>query len=382
MKTTTESKSISIFDTTLRDGEQSPHCSFSSDEKFEIASQLDQMGTDVIEAGFPVNSKAEAEAVREISSTTSSTTCALARVVEQDVDIALETEVDMVHVFASTSDIQLKDSMDASRTQVLERSRQAIRRVKDAGAQVMFSPMDATRTDENFLADVVNTVSDEGVDWINIPDTCGVATPEHFARVVQLVHEQVDDVQISIHPHNDFGLATANALHGIHAGAEQVQVTVNGIGERAGNAAYEEVVMALECLNDIHTDIDTANFVSLSQLVEEASGVSMPANKPIVGDNVFAHESGIHAAGIIQNSSTFEPGVMTPEQVGATRRLVLGKHTGTHTVRKQLEELGLAPTNDEVRILTRRVKECSAEKQRISVDLLKEFACDIGVRAG
>jgi 2-isopropylmalate synthase len=368
-----------IFDTTLRDGEQSPRTSFSYDDKREIAAVLDDMGTHVVEAGFPVNSEAEFEAVRDIADATATTVCGLARVVDEDIDAALDAGVEMVHVFCSTSDVQLQDSMHASREEAVERSVAAVERVREAGATCMFSPMDATRTDEPFLIDVVEAVSAAGADWINVPDTCGVATPRRFHDVVETVVAHTD-ADVDVHTHDDFGLAAANAISGYEAGAAQSQVSVNGIGERAGNAAYEEVVMALESLYGVDTGIDTGRIAELARIVEAKSDVAVPANKPVVGDNAFAHESGIHAAGVIENADTFEPGVMTPEMVGASRELVLGKHTGTHSVRRRLVEAGFDPTDTEVREVTRRVKDHGAGDEQVTGERLAEFARDVGVR--
>jgi 2-isopropylmalate synthase len=339
---------------------------------------LDEMGTHVIEAGFPVNSDAEFEAVRDIASATSSTTCGLARVVDKDVEAAIDSGVEMVHVFSSTSDVQIEDSMHATREEVVERSVEAVERVKDAGVTCMYSPMDATRTDEEFLIEVIEEVSEAGTDWINIPDTCGVATPRRFYDMVETVVAHTD-ADVDVHTHDDFGLAAANAISGYEAGAGQSQVSVNGIGERAGNAAYEEVVMSVESLYGIDTGIDTTVLTELSRVVQEKSDVPVPANKPVVGANAFSHESGIHAAGVIENSDTFEPGVMTPEMVGAERELVLGKHTGTHSVRERLEEAGFVPTDEEVRTVTRRVKDAGANDRRVTLAELKRFARDIGV---
>ncbi|WP_336134058.1 LeuA family protein [Natronomonas amylolytica] len=379
LDSTSEISEARIFDTTLRDGEQSPRTSFDYEDKREIAAILDDMGTHVIEAGFPVNSEAEFEAVSDIADATSTTVCGLARVVEKDIDAAIDSGVEMVHVFASTSDVQLQDSMHATRQEALERSVEAVERVKDAGVTCMYSPMDATRTDEQFLIDVIEAVSDAGTDWINIPDTCGVATPRRFYDMVENVVAHTD-AHVDVHTHDDFGLASANALSGFEAGAAQAQVSVNGIGERAGNAAYEEVVMSLESLYDVDTGIKTERITELARIVEEKSDIPIPANKPIVGDNAFSHESGIHAAGVIENADTFEPGVMTPEMVGATRELVLGKHTGKHSVRERLEDAGFEPTDAEVREVTRRVKEQGAQKEQVTFERLKEFARDVGIK--
>ena len=337
------------------------------------------MGTHVIEAGFPVNSEPEFEAVSDIAAATDATTCGLARVVDTDVEAAIDAGVDMVHVFVSTSDVQLQDSMHASRDEAIERAVHCVEMVRDAGLEVMFSPMDATRTNESFLVRVVEAVSEAGVDWINIPDTCGVATPSRFADLIRLVGEHTD-ARIDVHTHDDFGLASANAMSGFEAGAHQAQVSVNGIGERAGNAAYEEVVMSAESLYNVETGIDTTRITELARLVEEKSDIPIPVNKAVVGRNAFAHESGIHAAGVMENTDTFEPGVMTPEMVGASREFVLGKHTGTHSVRKRLEDAGYEPTDSQVRAVTKRVKEFGAEKQRVTDSVIERFAEEVGVR--
>jgi 2-isopropylmalate synthase len=339
---------------------------------------LDDMGTHVIEAGFPVNSDAEFEAVRDIADATDTTVCGLARVVDEDIEAALDAGVDLVHVFVSTSDVQIEDSMHSSREDVVERSVASVERVTEAGVPVMYSPMDATRTETSYLAEVVEAVDGVGIDWLNIPDTCGVGTPNRMAGLVEFVREHTD-ARVDVHTHDDFGLASANAIAGYEAGAAQAQVSVNGIGERAGNAAYEEVVMAVESLYDVDTGIDTTRITEIARIIEGKSGIDVPANKPIVGSNAFSHESGIHAAGVIENSDTFEPGVMTPEMVGAERELVLGKHTGTHSVRARLREAGYQPTDDEVRAVTRRVKDYGAEKGRVTMTNLEEFAREVGV---
>jgi 2-isopropylmalate synthase len=379
LDSTSEIQDARIFDTTLRDGEQTPRTSFSYEDKREIAALLDDMGTHVIEAGFPVNSDAEFEAVRDIAAASHTTVCGLARVVEKDIEAALDAGVDMVHTFVSTSDVQLEDSMHATREEAKARAVESVERVKEAGVECMFSPMDATRTDESFLLEVVEATSEAGADWVNIPDTCGVATPTRFGRLVATVVDAAVDARVDVHTHDDFGLAGANALAGYEAGASQAQVSVNGIGERAGNAAYEEVVMALRSLYNLDTGIDTSQITELSRVIEEKSDVPVPGNKPVVGGNAFSHESGIHAAGVIENSDTFEPGVMTPEMVGAERELVLGKHTGQHSVRERLVEAGYDPTDEQVREVTRRVKDFGAESQRVTMDELEKFAREVGV---
>jgi 2-isopropylmalate synthase len=377
-ETTPTLTDVQIFDTTLRDGEQAPHVSFSYADKREIAALLDEMGTHVIEAGFPANSDGEFEAVRDIADDAETTVAGLARVVEQDIEAALDAGVDMVHVFASTSDVQIADSMHSTREAVNEQSVRAVERVTEAGATCMFSPMDASRTDPDYLADVVSATSAAGADWINIPDTVGVCTPTRMRNLVEFVGEHTD-ADIDVHCHDDFGLAAANAVAGFEAGATQAQVAVNGIGERAGNAAFEEVVMAAEGMFDADVGIDTTRLVEISNLVEERSGVDVPRNKPVVGENAFSHESGIHAAGVYENTDTFEPGVMTPEMVGAQREFVLGKHTGTHSVREHLQSAGFSPTDQEVREVTDRVKEYGVHSQQITPRDVERFAREVGI---
>jgi 2-isopropylmalate synthase len=356
---------VRVFDTTLRDGEQTPDTSFSLEDKVTIAEKLDELGVDVIEAGFPVNSSEERQAVEEIAATVSTDVCGLARVVKQDVDAALATDVDMVHTFVSTSDIQIEKSLNSSREEVLAMTEAAVERIAAHDVECMFSPMDATRTDFEYLSEVVQTAADAGADIINVPDTVGVARPTMFNRLLSALVEVVD-VPFDVHTHDDFGLAVANALAGIEAGAVQAQVSVNGIGERAGNASLEEFVMSLECIYDADTGIDTEELYEVSKLVERLSDVPLPANKPIVGANAFSHESGIHAAGVLEDTATFEPGIITPEQVGHRRRLVIGKHTGTHSVREALTDAGFDPTDQEVREITKRVKSLGGKGKQVT----------------
>ncbi|CAM2929136.1 hypothetical protein HASA104033_08765 [Halobacterium salinarum] len=315
----------------------------------------------------------------DVADATEATTCGLARVVASDVDAAVDAGVDMVHVFASTSDVQIEDSMHSTRAEVVDQSVAAVERAEAAGVEVMFSPMDATRTDPEYLAEVVEAVDDAGVDWVNIPDTCGVATPRRFGELVEFVGDHTD-ARIDVHTHDDFGLATANALAGVEAGADQVQVSVNGIGERAGNAAFEEVVMSAESVYSADSGVDTTAIADIAATVADRSSVPVPVNKPVVGANAFAHESGIHAAGVIENSETFEPGVMTPEMVGAEREVVLGKHSGTHAVRQHLEDAGFEPTDEELRAVTRKVKAHAADDRVVTETMLRAFAGEVGVR--
>jgi len=360
---------VKVFDTTLRDGEQMPQLAFSAEDKLAIARKLDEMGVAVIEAGFPANSAEEAEAVRRVASEVSTMVCGIARVVKADLDTTLKAGVGMVDVFCSTSDIQMKNSMRITRPEVLAATRESVQHVKDAGRQCMFTPMDSTRTDPEFLAEVCGTAEETGADWIGLTDTVGVATPRSISEMVTAVADVVG-VPISIHCHDDFGLATANSLAGVLAGADMVQVCVNGLGERAGNACLAEVAMALKCLEDIDCGIRTEKLYEASRLVERVSGVPVPRNKAVIGGNAFTHESGIHAAGVMRDGSTFEPGLMTPDMVGHRRQLVVGKHAGRHGIEQALKEAGLAPTRDEVTEIVQRVHAAAAHGKRVmSTDL-------------
>lgn len=360
---------VQIFDTTLRDGEQTPGIAFSVQDKVKIAQKLDELGVHVIEAGFPVNSQEEFDAVRQIAESVNATVCGLARVVPQDIEAVLRTGAEMVHVFVSTSDLQIAKSMHTTREVVLGKTRSAIRHIKDAGRICMYSPMDATRTDPAFLIEVCQAAEEAGTDWINLPDTVGVGTPSTIATMVERVRAAVK-VPISIHCHNDFGLAVANSLAAVSAGARMVQVSLNGIGERAGNAAFEEVVMGLRCLHGIDCAIRMEKIYEASRLIERLTGIPVTPNKPVIGANAFSHESGIHAAGVLEDPKTFEPGVMTPEMVGHRRRLVVGKHTGKHSVKKELEAVGLCPSDSELDEIVRRVKSLGGKGRAVmSADL-------------
>jgi 2-isopropylmalate synthase len=357
---------VQIFDTTLRDGEQTPGVCFSVEDKVRIALVLEELGVDVIEAGFPINSEEEFDAVHQIARTVkNSIVCGLARVVDVDIDAVFECEVGMVHLFAPTSEVQMAYAIHSTPDKVLERSRASIRRVKDAGLICMFSPMDATRTDPEFLLEICKAAEEEGVDWLNLPDTVGVSTPTKIRKLIEDVHNVVK-TPISIHCHNDFGLAVANSLAAVEAGGTMVQVAVNGIGERAGNASLEQTVMGLCCLLHASHAIDCERLFELSRLIERLTGVPTPPYQPVIGANAFSHESGIHAAGVLEESSTFEPGIMTPEMVGHKRRLVIGKHTGKHAVEIALEESGLYPAEDELNEIVRRVKSLGGKGKHVT----------------
>ncbi|MFQ5795471.1 MAG: 2-isopropylmalate synthase [Candidatus Bipolaricaulia bacterium] len=356
---------VQIFDTTLRDGEQTPGVGFSVAEKVKVARKLEALGIDVIEAGFPINSEEERESVCQIADAVSITVCSLARVVDVDIDAAIDCGVDMVHVFVPTSEVQMTHAIHANRYKVIERTRQAIQRIKDADLICMYSPMDATRTDPDFLIEICQVAEEAGVDWINLPDTVGVSTPQRIAAMVDGVRTAVQ-VPISIHCHNDFGLAVSNTLAAVEAGATMVQVAMNGIGERAGNASLEQTVMGLHCLYDAKLAVKTEKLYELSRFIERLTGIPTPPYQPIIGANAFSHESGIHAAGVLEESSTFEPGIMTPEMVGHRRRLVIGKHTGKHSVQIALNEASLHPTEDELNEIVKRVKSLGGKGKHVT----------------
>lgn len=357
---------VRFFDTTLRDGEQTPGVSLNAEEKVEIAEQLDELEVDVVEAGFPSSSEGEMEAVAEVADLgLDAEVCGLARCVPSDIDAALETGVDLVHVFISTSDVQMQHALKKSRGEVVESAVDGIRRVKEAGFDCLFSAMDATRTDEELLVEVVEAAEEAGADVFNVPDTVGVATPWGMYRLVSRIREETD-MPLDVHCHNDFNLAVANTLASVSAGARQVQVAVNGIGERAGNADLASVAMALQSLSGVEHGLATEKLYETSRLVERLTGLQVPANMPVVGDNAFSHESGIHAHGVIEDSQTFEPGVMTPEMVGHKRRLVIGKHVGRHSVKEILGRAGLEPDDAELAEITGRVKALGDKGKRVT----------------
>jgi 2-isopropylmalate synthase len=352
---------VRIFDTTLRDGEQSPGAAMTTTEKLAVARTLARLGVDVIEAGFPAASNEDFRAVRAIAgevgvrpvegrrSPEPPIVCGLARASTVDIDRAWDAvrvaARPRIHTFLATSDIHLEHKLRMSRAEVLERARLMVSYARGLCEDVEFSAEDATRTDPAFLHEVLTAVIRAGATTINVPDTVGYATPDEISAMITGVLENVpgaDKVVLSVHCHNDLGLATANTLAGLRAGARQVEVTINGIGERAGNAALEEVVMALrtrEPIFKLHTGIETAELVPASKVVSGCTGMLVQANKAIVGANAFAHESGIHQDGVLKHERTYE--IMSPRDVGATQtRLVMGKHSGRHALASRLAELG------------------------------------------
>jgi len=348
---------VRIFDTTLRDGEQTPGISLGIGQKLQIAEQLDKLGVDVIEAGFPIASAGEKEAVSAIvKSGLNAEICGLSRVITQDIDACLDCDVDMVHTFVSTSDIQRIHTIKKSREEVYQLAVDAVQYIKDHGIICMFSAMDATRTDIDYLSRIHREVEQAGCDIINVPDTVGVMVPSAMYRLIREVRKSVA-LPIDVHCHNDYGLAVANSIAAVEAGASQVQVTINGLGERAGNADLAETVMILHTIYDARTNIHTEYLFETSRMVEQYTGVRLSKLMPVVGENAFAHESGIHTHGVLVRTDTFEPGVMTPEMVGHKRRIVLGKHAGKHAVKQAIESAGFAVTDDQLAVIIDRIKE-------------------------
>jgi len=364
---------VVIFDTTLRDGEQSPGASMNAEEKLRLAKQLAKLKVDVIEAGFPISSEGEFEAVRAIAEEVKGPViCALARAEKADIDRAwqaiMAAEKPRIHTFIATSDIHLRHKLRMSREEVLERLVEAVSYAKRYTDDVEFSPEDATRTDIDFLCQVVEAAIEAGATTVNIPDTVGYSVPGEFGRIIRTLKERVPNIEeatISVHCHNDLGLAVANSLAAIKNGARQVECTINGIGERAGNASLEEIVMILRVRKDLYPyfiGVKTDQIYPTSRLVSAVTGLTVQPNKAIVGANAFAHESGIHQDGVLKEKLTYE--IMTPETVGIPRsHLVLGKHSGRHAFKERLKELGYELTKEELEAAFRRFKKMADRKK-------------------
>lgn len=366
---------VRIFDTTLRDGEQTPGVALSTADKVAIARVLDDLGVDSIEAGFPANSPGEFEAVKAIADAgLRAKICTLNRTVQADIDASIAADVDEIHVFIATSDIHLTHKLRMTREQVLEKAVTAIDYAKSHGYVVEFSSEDATRTDLDFLKTVHAKVQEAKVDRIDVADTVGTICPAAMRSLISHLKE-VTRVPIAVHCHNDFGLATANSLAAVEGGAEQVHVTVNGIGERAGNASLEEVVMGLRAFYGIVTNVDSTKLSHASKIVSRLTGVAVQPNKAIVGDNAFAHESGIHVHGILGDQSTYE--AMTPDSVGKERKIVVGKHTGVHSVENRLEGYGFALSKEQLGAITARVKRLAEGGKQVDDAELVALAYDV-----
>ena len=375
---------VRIFDTTLRDGEQAPGIALTRAEKVEIAEQLARLGVDVIEAGFPVSSEGEWEAVREIASSVKGPVIAgLARVSEADVDRcakALEpAERFRIHVFVSTSPIHLREMLRMSEEQVLQAVRESVRRAKSYTEDVEFSAQDATRTDPAFVIATSLAAVEEGATTINVPDTVGYALPHEFGELVRLVREAVPEhVVISTHCHNDLGLAVANSMAGVAGGARQVEVAVNGIGERAGNCSLEEVAMIVSTRGEatgLSHGLRLKEIARTSRLVSMLTGYPVQPNKAVVGANAFAHESGIHQHGVLMNRATYE--IMDPVEVGLDgNRIVLGKHSGRHAFSEELHRLGFELEGDALDRVFARFKELADRKLQLTDHDLEAIAAE------
>jgi 2-isopropylmalate synthase len=363
---------VRIFDTTLRDGEQTPGVSLSPEKKLNIAKKLDELGVDAIEIGFPVISNGERESVKMITSANlNAELCGLARTNKKDIDVAIDCGLNYIHTFIATSDIHLEYKLKMTREQALEKAVEAVEYGKSHGLQVEFSAEDATRTDREFLKKVFGEVAKAGADRIDIPDTVGYSTPQYIAEITK---DAIDATKlpVSVHCHNDFGLAVANAISGIQAGAQCAHVTINGIGERAGNASLEEFVMALNSLQfeqKWETNINTKLLYETSRYVSKLIGITVQPNKAIVGENAFGHESGIHTHGVLSNPLTYEP--ISPEIVGRTRWLQVGKHAGIHGMNAMLKEYGVEPNDEQTKQILDQVKSIGDQgKQVTEVELL------------
>ncbi len=377
---------IIIFDTTLRDGEQSPGVSLNIDDKLQIGRQLEKLGVDVLEAGFPVTSPGDFEGVRTLARELRGVqVTALARAVKKDIDTAWEAikegEDPRIHTFLATSDIHLKYKLKKSREEVLELAGEAVKYASKYTSNVEFSAEDASRSDLDFLCKVFERVIDCGATTVNFPDTVGYAIPWDFARMIKYVMEHTPNIHkavLSIHCHNDLGLATANVLSAINEGARQVECTINGIGERAGNTAMEEVVMAIKTRHDClpyETKINTRHIAATSKLVSMLTGMVVQPNKAIVGANAFAHESGIHQDGVLKERTTYE--IMNPKDIGlSSSSIVLGKHSGRHALKAKLEEMGYQLKDDEITRVYERFKVLADKKKEVFPEDLEAIVAE------
>jgi 2-isopropylmalate synthase len=374
-KTSTESRHIVIFDTTLRDGEQSPGASMNLAEKMEVAQALVDLGVDVIEAGFPIASPGDFEAVREIArSIRGAVICGLARCREADIDRAWEAvrhaQEPRIHVFLATSAIHREHKLRMDKDDIIRNAVEGVKRAKGYCPNIEFSPEDASRTESDFLCQVVEAAINAGATTVNIPDTVGYATPKHMGLVIQTLRNRVPNIDkavISVHCHNDLGLAVANSLAAVEAGAGQVECTINGLGERAGNCSLEEIVMALRTRADCYhasTKIATRRLVPTSRLVANITGIHVQRNKAIVGQNAFAHEAGIHQDGMLKERTTYE--IMHPEDVGlAMTDLVLGKHSGRAALADRAKALGYNLTSEQLDTIFMAFKNLADKKKEI-----------------
>jgi 2-isopropylmalate synthase len=377
---------VSIFDTTLRDGEQSPGASMNVEEKLIIARQLARLDVDIIEAGFAISSPGDFEAVKRIGREIEGPViCSLARAKPEDIDRAWEALKDAarprIHTFISTSDIHLKHQFRMTREEAKKRAVEMVARAEGYVDDVEFSPMDASRSDREYLYEVLEAVIDAGATTVNIPDTVGYSIPSEFGALIKGIKENVSNIKkavISVHCHNDLGLAVANSLAAVMNGARQVECTVNGIGERAGNASLEEIVMILRTRKDIlhlDTKIIIEHIYPTSRLISSITGMMVQPNKAIVGDNAFAHESGIHQDGLLKEKATYE--IMSPESIGLTQStLVMGKHSGRHAFKARLKELGYEMSDENLNKAFERFKILADQKKEVFDEDIEAIVAD------
>ncbi len=370
-------RKITIFDTTLRDGEQSPGASMTVDQKIEMAVALDRLGVDRLEAGFPVSSPVQFDAVKRIGAAVKqATVVGLARCKQIDIDAVRDALADcprkMIHIFLATSPLHMKYKLRMSEDEVLAAIKEYVSYAREQGFELIeFSPEDASRTEWDFMVKALRTAVDAGANTLNIPDTVGYAMPDEYgdqmARLKEAIPELGDSVLLSTHCHNDLGLALANSLAAVRAGADQVEVTLNGIGERAGNAALEEIVMALRVRKDfwdVETGVNAEFLYPTSRLLQNITGLVTPRNKPIFGDNVFSHESGIHQHGVLKNRETYE--IMNPDHIGRSREtLVMGRHSGKHALKEKLEQYNIMLKDDQMDSLYTKFIEIADKKKEV-----------------
>ena len=362
---------ITVYDTTLRDGEQTPGVCLRTPEKLKIAKKLDELGIHQIEAGFPVVSHEEERSVRAIvKEDLDAQILVLSRTKKSDIDKAIDCDVDGIITFMATSDLHLKHKIKMTREEILNVCMNSIEHAKDHGLFVAFSAEDATRTDLDFLKKIYKKADDIGVDRVHIADTVGAISPYGMEYLVKQIRPNIK-AEIALHCHNDFGMALANSIAGLLAGANAVSTTVNGIGERAGNAALEELVMSLKFIYGVDLGFDISKFCELSKLVESLTHMNIPYNKPIVGKNIFRHESGIHVDAVIEEPLTYEP--FLPELIGHRRQIVLGKHSGCRAVRAKLNECGIDVTKDELCKIVEVVKSKREEGNYINDELFNSI---------
>lgn len=345
---------IKVLDTTLRDGEQTPGVALTPEKKLEIARALDDLGVDIIEAGAAVTSEGERRAMKLISNAgLDAEICSFVRAVRDDIDAALNCDVDSVHLVVPTSDIHLKYKLKKTRREVREMALDAVRYALDHGLVVEFSAEDASRADPSFLREFLSAAVKEGAQRVCMCDTVGVLTPDISRELFSNIAKQVK-VPVAVHCHDDFGMATANTVAAVQAGAREVHVTVNGLGERGGNAALEEVVLALSHFHGVKTGVKLNKLYNISKLVEHNTGVPVSPTKAVVGENAFTHGAGIHTHGVLAHPSTYEP--ISPEVVGHHRKLVFGKHVGSHAIESEIRRMGLKPTKKQVQEIFEQVK--------------------------